>query len=63
MILSGSTMLRRPFFIGENFMSDTSPARETRKIYESPDGGKTIYVREFGSLERTLLEKKDARKD
>lgn len=38
-------------------------ARETRKIYESPDGGKTIYVREFGSLERTLLEKKDARKD
>ncbi len=25
-----------------------------KKIYESPDGGKTVYVREFGSAERTL---------
>ena len=23
-------------------------------IYESPDGGKTVYSREFGSTERTL---------
>jgi hypothetical protein len=23
-------------------------------IYESPDGGKTVYVREFGSRERVL---------
>ncbi len=27
-----------------------------QKIYESPDGGKTIYVREFGSADRTLYE-------
>jgi hypothetical protein len=25
------------------------------KIYESPDGGKTIYEREFGSTERRLI--------
>jgi glutaredoxin 3 len=25
------------------------------KIYESPDKGKTIYERDFGSLERTLV--------
>lgn len=25
------------------------------KIYESPDGGKTVYVREFGSKERGYL--------
>jgi hypothetical protein len=24
-------------------------------IYESPDGGKTVYVREFGSSTRTLM--------
>lgn len=24
-------------------------------IYESPDGGKTVYAREFGSLERKLI--------
>lgn len=25
------------------------------KIYESPDGGKTVYQREIGKLERTLI--------
>jgi hypothetical protein len=25
------------------------------QIYESPDKGKTIYKREFGSLEKTLI--------
>jgi len=25
------------------------------KIYESPDKGKTIYERDFGSIERTLV--------
>jgi len=25
------------------------------KIYESPDGGKTVYVREFGKTDRRLL--------
>ena len=27
----------------------------TKYIYESPDGGKTIYAREFGSYERKLI--------
>ena len=26
------------------------------KIYESPDGGKTVYERDFGSTERTLVQ-------
>ena len=25
------------------------------KIYESPDGGQTVYARDFGSSERTLV--------
>jgi len=25
------------------------------KIYESPDGGQTVYSRDFGSNERTLV--------
>jgi phage baseplate assembly protein W len=25
------------------------------KIYESPDGGQTVYARDFGSTERTLV--------
>lgn len=25
------------------------------KIYESPDGGQTVYSRNFGSTERTLV--------
>lgn len=29
--------------------------RPVTKIYESPDGGKTIYVREAGSELRTIL--------
>lgn len=27
------------------------------KIYESPDKGKTVYERDFGSTERKLVEK------
>lgn len=29
--------------------------KNSPKIYESPDGGKTIYEREFGSTERRLI--------
>ena len=29
------------------------------KIYESPDGGKTVYVRDFGSELRTLITNDD----
>ena len=34
---------------------------QTPKIYESPDGGKTIYARDFGQnpIERTLLSEKE----
>ena len=28
---------------------------ETKLIYESPDGGKTVYAREMGSPDRWLL--------
>ena len=33
------------------------------KIYESPDGGRTVYERDIGSIDRELVEtvKKDAR--
>lgn len=30
------------------------------KIYESPDGGKTIYVRDFGSELKTLVPNDDS---
>ena len=30
--------------------------KEKRYIYESPDGGKTVYKRAFGSDERELVE-------
>lgn len=30
--------------------------KRTPKIYESPDGGKTVYSRNFGSKERELIE-------
>ena len=30
--------------------------KEVPKIYESPDKGKTVYSRNFGSKERTLVE-------
>ena len=28
---------------------------QNNKVYESPDGGKTIYERDVGSSERTLI--------
>ena len=27
-------------------------------VYESPDGGKTVYEREFGKTEKTLIYQK-----
>jgi hypothetical protein len=35
--------------------SDLEPASETRYIYESPDGGKTVYTREIGSDKRFIV--------
>ena len=31
------------------------PVSETRYIYESPDGGKTVYAREMGSDKRFIV--------
>ena len=31
------------------------PPKNPLKIFESPDKGKTIYEREFGSLERRVI--------
>ena len=35
--------------------SDLEPVSETRYIYESPDGGKTVYAREMGSDKRFIV--------
>jgi hypothetical protein len=35
--------------------SDLEPVSETRYIYESPDGGKTVYAREVGSDKRFIV--------
>lgn len=51
MILNGSPK-GRPFFM-----------EKTMYIYESPDKGKTIYVREFGKLERVTLEEHKAARE
>ena len=32
---------------------------EPKKIYESPDGGKTVYERNFGETERRLVDDDD----
>lgn len=34
-------------------MGDLTPG--AKYIYESPDGGETVYAREFGSTERKLV--------
>jgi hypothetical protein len=35
---------------------------QNNKIYESPDGGKTIYEREIGSTERIMIREDPERK-
>ena len=35
------------------------PEEKPKKIYESPDGGKTVYERDFGKTERKLVETDD----
>jgi hypothetical protein len=36
------------------------PEYDDKIIFESPDNGKTVYVRKFGSVERTLLDEKES---
>ena len=36
---------------------------QTILIYESPDGGKTVYSRKSGSLDRTLIREDPERKN
>lgn len=45
-------------FINGNYIGgydDLVKYLDTPKIYESPDGGKTVYERDFGSTERTMV--------
>ena len=35
----------------------------TNKVYESPDGGQTIYERDVGSSERTLIKENTSMRD
>jgi len=35
---------------------------QNHKVYESPDGGKTIYEREMGSTERIMIREDPERK-
>ena len=35
------------------------PEEKPKKNYESPDGGKTVYERDFGKTERKLVEPDD----
>ena len=47
-------------FIGGEYIGDFTALKKhleakKPKIFESPDGGKTIYERDFGSTERTLV--------
>lgn len=40
----------------------TDPEYDDKLIFESPDNGKTVYVRKFGSVERTLLDEAESDK-
>ena len=39
----------------DKLAEDIVENKEERYIYESPDGGKTVYKRAFGSTERELI--------
>ena len=43
----------------DKLAEDIVENKEERYIYESPDGGKTIYKRAFGSTERELISQED----
>lgn len=48
-------------FIDDEYIGDFNALKKhlepkKPKIYESPDGGKTVYERDFGSTERTLVQ-------
>lgn len=49
------------FFIGVNISMEQRELFETSYIYESPDGGKTIYRRRMGdkTMERELVKQLD----
>ena len=41
----------------DNMKSDDAKPKKKPKIFESPDGGKTIYSRDIGGTEKTLVKK------
>ena len=43
----------------DKLAEDIVENKEERYIYESPDGGKTIYKRAFRSTERELISQED----
>jgi hypothetical protein len=50
--------MRFTMTIVKSKITDLETVSETRLVYESPDGGKTVYAREFGS-DRKVLVKQD----
>jgi hypothetical protein len=53
-VVTGSTGFKWPNdFDGAHSVGGVD--QQKSKIYESPDKGKTIYERDFGSIERTLV--------
>ena len=53
--------VRQIYWENKNRVDELSKKMKGAKIFESPDGGKTIYVREFGQeiSERKLLDNKE----
>ena len=43
----------------DKLAEDIVDDKEKSYVYESPDGGKTIYKRAFGSTERELISQED----
>ena len=41
----------------DNIKSDEAKPKKKPKIFESPNGGKTIYSRDIGGKEKTLVKK------
>jgi hypothetical protein len=50
--------VRQIYWENKNRVDELTQKMEGAKIFESPDGGKTVYVRDFGQdpRERTLVE-------
>ena len=52
--------MRFTMTIVKSKITDVETVPETRLIYESPDGGQTVYAREFGSDKKVLVKQDPA---